>query len=297
VHLPKVTRKLPEHISYLKKFMDFSVVSQRLYSDSILELVQKSLTDRITLVQQNPSQLLLRNKWTTKGIPYDPANETQDLSLGLLLDAEKSLRVIDIGPDAQSPEAEEFRKFWEPKSQLRLQNGVISKTVVWHLDSFSQRRAIIKYILAHAMKKVNLNRLIVHYNLLERFIDLKNVHFQWRDDVISQKENGDSSRMLDAVKRKHEDDDRTILGKPIGVGEEVFQKVLSSYNELNKTLRGVENLTHAITSIQPTSQHLRASGVFPPLPVSVQPRNKSLKRRKGVTLFPTDFKTIGKVDR
>uniref|UniRef100_A0A6G1SFE5 Nucleolar protein 6 n=1 Tax=Aceria tosichella TaxID=561515 RepID=A0A6G1SFE5_9ACAR len=290
VHIPKLSKKRPEQVILLKKYMDFGVVSPRLYSDSILDLASRALSDRAILVQQNPSDLLV-NKWSTKGIPFDPANENHKLSLGLLLDAEKSLRVIDIGPDAQSPEAEEFREFWNPKSQLRLQNGTISETVVWHVDRFSQRRAIIKYILTHALKRASINKLTVHYTLLERFIDLKNVYFTWRDDMlVSQKEN-----LHGQVKRKHEEDDAEHHGQPIGTGEEVYQKVLHSYNEINKVLRSVQDMKHSITSIQPTSHHLRASGVFPPLPVNLQQRNKSLKRRQGVTMFPTDFDEIGRV--
>jgi U3 small nucleolar RNA-associated protein 22 len=291
VHIPKLSKKLPNQIIYFKRLIDFGVISPRLYSDTILDLADRSLTDRVLLVQQNPNDLLV-DRWSTKSIPLDPANDNHKLSLGLLLDAEKSLRVIDIGPDAQSPEAEQFRQFWEPKSQLRLQNGTISETVVWHVDSFSQRRAIIKYILTHALKRANINSVVVHYTLLERFIDLKNVYFTWRDDVLNQKENGDVRLKR---KRLDDDDDEELCGRPIGIGEEVYQKVLHSYNEINKVLRSIQDMKHAITSIQPTSHHLRASGVFPPLPVNLQQRNKSLKRRKGVTMFPSDFEQIGRV--
>lgn len=283
VHLPKCTKKLPEKLDYVKKFMDHGAFVPRMYSNTLMDLAHKALTDRVILLQQSPDHLLLDKKWNLKGIPYDPTNQDHTFSFGLLLNAEKSLRIIDIGPDAQTAEAEEFRQFWEPKCQLRLQNGVISETVVWHVDSFSQRRAIIKYILTHAFKRANMNLIIVHYTLLERFLNLNNVFFRWRDDTST--ENG-------SKKRPHGDE---VEGTTVGVGEEVFQKVLHAYNELNKILRSVENLKHSITSIQPVSHHLRASGVFPPLPVSLQPRNKSLKRKRGVTLFPEDFDQVGKV--
>lgn len=328
VHIPKCTKKLPEKLDYIKSFMDHGVFVPRVYSKNILNLVYKALSDRIILLQQSPDHLLLDKTWSLKGIAYDPTNQEHTFTLGLLLDAEKSLRIIDIGPDAQSQEAEKFREFWDPKCQLRLQNGIISETVVWHVDSFSQRRAIIKYILTHALKRANLNNIVVHYTLLERFISLQNVYFKWRDEVLDDQGNNENKnsersrqkqhqqRTNGSQKRKHHDneeeeedseyeedetttsvdgDKKVIEGKPLGVGEEVFQKILHCYNELNKILRSIDKLKHSITSIQPTSAHLRACGVFPPMPVSLQQRNKSLKRRKGVTLFPEDFNQVGKI--
>lgn len=170
VHLPKCTRKLPVKLEYLRKFMDHGVFIPRVYSENILNLIERALTDRVTLIQQSSQHLLLDKRWNLKSIPYDPSNEDNTFTLGLLIDPEKSLRIIDIGPEAQTPEAEEFRKFWDPKCQLRLQNGVISETVVWHVENFSQRRAIIKYILTHALKKADIQTVILHYTILEKFL-------------------------------------------------------------------------------------------------------------------------------
>lgn len=291
VHLPQCTKRLPSNLESLKKFMDHGILTPHVCSDQILGVVQRALTDRVTLIQQSSEHLLCKEKrWNLKGIPYDPSKENITFVFGLLLDAEKSLRIIDVGPPADSQEAEEFREFWGPKSQLRLQNGIISETVVWHVDSFSQRRAIIKYILTHALKKLNLNQIVLHYTLLEQSISLSNVLFAWRD------EQNTANQATENGKRKRDSADDEKLGfKPIGVGEEVFQKALQSYNELNQVLRGIENMKHSITSIQPVSHHIRASAPFPPMPVSLQAKNKSLKRSKGVTLFPEGFDQAGKI--
>lgn len=286
VHLPKCTKKLPmNNLDFIKRFMDHSVFTPKVYSSNILNLVQKALNDRILLVQESPNHTVFNKRWNLKGIPYDPSNEDNTFTFGLLLEPEKSLRIIDVGPEAQTPESEVFRQFWEPKCQLRLQNGVISETVVWHVNRFSQRRSIIKYILTHALKRLSIQNVVVHYTLLERFISLQNIFFEWSDEQKNQITNGQ------AQKRKLDE----FTGQPIGVGEEVFQKVLHAYNGLNKIIRNVEGLKHLITGIQSISPHLRASSVFPPLPVNLQIRNKTLKRRKGVTLFPTDFTQTGKV--
>lgn len=285
LHLPKCTKKLPLKLDHLRKFLDHGVFIPRVYSEAILNSIERALSDRVTLVQQSSDHLLLDKKWSIKSIPYDPSNEDNTFTVGLLLQPEKALRIIDVGPQAQTPEADDFRQFWDPKCQLRLQNGVISETVVWHVDNFSSRRAIIKYILIHALKRIDIHNIVVHYTLLERFISLNNVYFQWNDSSSSQVSENDEPK-----KRKREE-----IKIPTGTGEEIFQRVLRSYNELNKVVRSIEGLKHQISGIQPLSQHLRGTAVFPPLPVCLQQRNEALKRRKGVTLFPSDFSETGKI--
>lgn len=318
VHLPKFSKKIPIKKEFLQKYMDYGINSHHTYSEEITNILEKALTDRILLLQQNPENLTLAAKrWNFKSIPYDPTNSDTTFTFGLLLDGEKSLRVIDVGPPADSSEAQEFQKFWEPKSQLRLQDGMISETVVWHVDSFSQRRSIVKFILTHTLRKLNINQMTLHYTILERSISLNNVFFKWRDTISISKggepqnnNNGQEQPLADkngrnqclSNKRKHnqhnnrnQEDPDSGPSKPIGVGEEIFQKVLHGYNELNKILRNLKEMKHDITGIQPISSHLRSSSVFPPLPVGLQPKNKSLKRRKGVTLFPENFDQAGKV--
>lgn len=291
VHLPKCTKKLPLELSYLRKYMDYGVFLPNLHSDTILNLAKRSLTDRVQLVQQSQEHLLLDMPWNTKSIPLEPRKADITFTFGLLLDAEKSIRTMDIGPAADSAQAAEFKEFWEPKSQLRLQNGIISETVSWHVSEFSQRRSIIKYILTHALKKADIHKVIVHYTLLERLVSLQNVRFKWADDQSASQDA--QSNMKENGKRKASDDKCDI--KPVGVGEEIFQRALNAYNELTKAIRAVECTNHLVTGIQPISNHLRASAVYPPLPVCLQQKNKSLKRAKGVTLFPQDFKVAGKI--
>lgn len=285
VHIPKCTKKLPLKLDYLKKFIDHGVFIPRVYSENILHLIERALSDRVVLVQQSSNHLLLDKRWSIKSIPYDPSNEDNTFTLGMLLEPEKALRIVDVGPKAQTPEADDFRQFWDPKCQLRLQNGVISETVVWHVENFSQRRAILNYILIHALKRADLPNIVIHYTILERLISLNNVYFQWNDSSSSQVSENSAPQ-----KRKREE-----IKIPLGTGEEIFQRVLRSYNEFNKVIRSIDGLQHQITSVQPLSQHLRGCAVYPPLPVCLQQRNEALKRRKGASLFPTDFSETGKI--
>lgn len=289
VHLPKCTRKFPIKLECLKTFLDRGAVAPVTLSAIIIDLVTRGLQDRVLLVQQSPDHLLFKKRWNYRCAAYNPSIKDHTFTFGILLDQEKSLRVLDIGPEAQSEDAEKFRKFWDPKSQLRLQNGIISETVVWYVKSFSQRRAIVKYILTQALKHVDINRLLVYHTTLERFIGLKDVYFEWRDgnDVENQtSSNGTTS----SKKRKISE-----TTEPIGIGEEVFQRALKSYNEFNKVIRNLDNLKYAITSIHPISSTLRSCSVFPPMPVCLQTFTKSLKRKRGVSTFPEDFTETGKI--
>jgi len=286
VHLPKRAENSLMTKEHLQEFMNYGAFTPKIYSNSILSSIRKALSDRVVLIQQSSDHLLLNKRWSIKQSAPDLSCEDATLTFGILLEPEKSLRIIDVGPEAQSAEAEEFRKFWEPRSQLRLQNGVISETVLWQVHCFSQRRSLIKYILAHAVSRAGFQTVVVHHTLLERFINLHNVFFHWKDQTDAS-----LREKVGPQKRGFESDPKD----PIGVGEEVFQKVLHSYNELNKIVRNVDGLKHSITSIQPVSHHVRGSAVFPPLPVSLQAKNKLLKRRKGAVFFPEDFDRTGKV--
>lgn len=302
IHLPACTSSLPKNIDYLARYLDHSVSIPYVYSKAILDIARKALTDRIVLLQQNLDHLQLNKSWNFRSIQPRICNET--MTFGMLLDAEKSLRIMDIGPSSQDTEAaEQFRQFWDPKSQLRLQNGSINEVVVWHVDNFAKRRSIIEYALKHSMKHLHLTRLVVHYTIFEKFISLQNVCFAWNEDSDQMKSNSISSNRKggdvneNGTKRRHSDDGTTSLPKPIGIGEEVFQKIMVEYNSLTRAMRQCNTEGYSIFGIQPTSKFLRSTSVFPPLPIAFQLSNKTLKRHKGCATFPPNFNKnqVGKV--
>lgn len=47
------------------------------------------------------------------------AAEEKTLKIGLVLNPEFALDILDKGPQSNLPEAEEYRQFWGPKSELR----------------------------------------------------------------------------------------------------------------------------------------------------------------------------------
>lgn len=279
IHLPNYATNIPESLENVEQKLSSGVPNTKMHSSQVLLLVERALTDRIKLAQTNLDHLLLNKKWDFRELPLDPSRN-KNLTFGLLLDAEKSLRQIDKGPDAQSEEADEFRSFWEPKCELRrFGDGSITETVVWHANKFSQRRKIIQYALQHVLKKhANIKNVTIHQTQLERFINLSHVSFQIEPTVDQE---GKSENKTNETK--------------LGTGEETFLQVLDAYNGLNKTLRSIEGLKHTISTIQPLSASLRGCSTFPPLPVDLQPRNLKLKSKAGCYYFPKKFSKINRI--
>ncbi|XP_063539795.1 nucleolar protein 6 isoform X2 [Cydia strobilella] len=77
----------------------------------------------------------------------------EKLCFGFVLNQEHALNIIDKGPAANLPEAEEFRGFWGDKSELRrFQDGSITETCVWEGDTLSERRSIPRQIVEYLLK-------------------------------------------------------------------------------------------------------------------------------------------------
>jgi U3 small nucleolar RNA-associated protein 22 len=54
------------------------------------------------------------------------------LAVDIQLNPEEALNVVDKGPQANEPEAEEFRKFWGSKPEFRgFRDGSITESVLW----------------------------------------------------------------------------------------------------------------------------------------------------------------------
>ena len=68
--------------------------------------------------------------------------ERQSIFVGAFVDAQKSLRLVDVGPAANdTAAAEKFRGIWGEKSELRrFQDGKICEAVVWEVGADARHR-------------------------------------------------------------------------------------------------------------------------------------------------------------
>ncbi|KAM3958506.1 LOW QUALITY PROTEIN: nucleolar protein 6 Mat89Ba [Aphomia sociella] len=122
-----------------------------LVTDTLHALLTKGLGNRVHLILQLTDADF---SWPVGKSPEKAKKEFQDkLAFGFILNPENCLNVVEKGPPANLPEAEEFRAFWGDKSELRrFQDGSITETCVWEADSVVEQRGITKQIVDYLMK-------------------------------------------------------------------------------------------------------------------------------------------------
>uniref|UniRef100_A0A8C1CTG5 Nucleolar protein 6 n=2 Tax=Cyprinus carpio TaxID=7962 RepID=A0A8C1CTG5_CYPCA len=195
----------------------------------VLSLLQRGLGERIHLLVHSLPQ---DPEWPVDSAP--PKHKDQPpLSIGLLLNLEHALSVLERGPPADNPKAAEFRQLWGSLSQLRrFQDGAITEAVLWSGNSISHRRFIVLKIINHLLE--------LHADIPKSCIIVAGGQL---DDVIA------------CGIQNHT------------TGEEESLEVVQSYDDLSRKLWQLKDLPLSITSVQGAHQALRYTQVFPPVPV------------------------------
>ena len=164
------------------------------------------------------------SSWSRKKIPRSP----EYVMLGLSIDRDNWTRQVDRGPSADSPEAREFKEFWGSKSNMRrFQDGSIIQAVVWDGKTAQERRSILTQITQHVLE----------------------VHAGVSRDLVTELK-FDSEKL---VCQPYYDGD----------GEEQAQKIIKTFAEISKVLRGCSKIPLTITSVQGVSPVLRNTDLFP----------------------------------
>ncbi|XP_006898604.1 PREDICTED: nucleolar protein 6 [Elephantulus edwardii] len=155
------------------------------------------------------------------------------LTLGLLLRPEGLTSVLEMGPEADQPEAADFRRFWGSLSELRrFQDGTIREAVVWEAASMAQKRLIPQQVVTHLLAlHADIPDTCVHY--VGGFLDAL---------IQGQK-------------------------KTSNTGEEGLAAVVRCYDDLSRLLWGLEGLPLTVSAVQGVHAALRYTEVFPPTPV------------------------------
>ncbi|KAM6182038.1 nucleolar protein 6 [Erethizon dorsatum] len=155
------------------------------------------------------------------------------LTLGLLLQPEGLISVLELGPEADQPEAANFRQFWGSHSELRrFQDGAIREAVVWEAASLYQKRLIPHQVVTHL--------LALHADIPDTC-----VHYV--------------GGFLDALIQGPKETSST--------GEEAFTVAVRCYDDLSRLLWGLEGLPLTVSAVQGAHPVLRYTEVFPPTPV------------------------------
>ncbi|EPQ03522.1 Nucleolar protein 6 [Myotis brandtii] len=124
-------------------------------------LLEQGLGSRLHLLAHSRPPV---SEWD---ISQDPPKHRDSgaLTLGLLLRPEGLTSVLELGPEADQPEAADFRQFWGSRSELRrFQDGAIREAVVWEAGSMSQKRLIPHQVVTHLLAlHADIPETCVHY--------------------------------------------------------------------------------------------------------------------------------------
>ncbi|XP_049938031.1 nucleolar protein 6 [Schistocerca serialis cubense] len=198
----------------------------------ILPLIRRALGSRVLLLGVS---LGASKTWNPRQKP--PLDEPH-LVFGLRLNPSHAYSILDRGPEANVPEAEDFRKFWGSKSELRrFQDGGIAEAVVWKKGAtLSDKRVICRLIVEHIL------------NMHLQIDPTSSITY-----IADQVESVLQSRKIKPAEFEY------------GTGEEATLAVLSSYDGLTKQLRQLKDLPLEISTVQGNSAVFRYCEVFPPL--------------------------------
>ncbi|KAB1252202.1 Nucleolar protein 6 [Camelus dromedarius] len=198
-------------------------------------LLEQGLGSRLHLLAHSRppvSELFYTLQWD---ISQDPPRHRDSgvLTLGLLLRPEGLTSVLELGPEADQPEAADFRQFWGSRSELRrFQDGAIREAVVWEAASMAQKRLIPHQVVTHL--------LALHADIPDTCI-----HY--------------TGGLLDTLIQG--------LKETSSTGEEALAAAVRCYDDLSRLLWGLEGLPLTVSAVQGAHPVLRYTEVFPPTPV------------------------------
>ncbi|XP_058720347.1 nucleolar protein 6 isoform X2 [Poecile atricapillus] len=195
----------------------------------VVSLLARGLSQRAQLVAHSLPQI---PEWPIDAEP-PKHKDVGPLTFGLLFVPEFAASTLEKGPQADHPEALEFRTFWGDKSELRrFQDGSICEAVVWEASTVCQKRLIPEQIIRHLLK--------LHADIPESSICY-------------------TGALLESVIK---------TGKEAqGTGEEAMVSVVCSYDDLSRKLWNLKELPLTVTAVQGVHPALRYTDVFPPIPM------------------------------
>ncbi|XP_004372388.1 nucleolar protein 6 isoform X1 [Trichechus manatus latirostris] len=242
---PKPMVRAFDHILHLRPLSRLQAACHRLKLWSELQdyggdYVSAALGPLTTLLEQGLGSRLHLLAHSRPPVPewdisQDPPKhrDSGSLTLGLLLSPEGLTSVLEMGPEADQPEAADFRQFWGSRSELRrFQDGAIREAVVWEAASMAQKRLIPQQVVTHL--------LALHADIPDTC-----VHYV--------------GGFLDALIQG--------LKETSSTGEEALAAAVRCYDDLSHLLWGLEGLPLTVSAVQGVHPVLRYTEVFPPTPI------------------------------
>lgn len=189
----------------------------------IYSILTQALTDRATSVSLS---LPGHRSWSvTTSKPKENAHDC--MLINIATDSDHANRPVDLGPSAENKqEAAAFRKFWGDKSELRkFKDGRILETIVWSVKDPS--RSILEQLVLYILSK----------HISDRFHE--DAHFEY-----------DSCASLISSGR--------LQGQS---GTSAFLPIMGAFTQVEKDIRGLEDLPLSVRHIRAADAQLRYSSV------------------------------------
>lgn len=125
-HIVRVDAKdILEKITNAEDFFDFAGYWYPYAEKSMFKILRSGLDQRIHAIL--PISELHQGKPLTWNIHENHKSSGKQFKFGLVLNTEFALDILNKGPQSNLPEAEEYRQFWGPKSELRrFQDGFVN---------------------------------------------------------------------------------------------------------------------------------------------------------------------------
>lgn len=159
---------------------------------------------------------------------------SNELDIGIILNPDNAYNIVEKGPQSNEPEAEDFRKFWGNKAEIRrFKDGSITESVLWcRADApIGEKRLICRNIIMFLLKH----------------------HFH----IIGEKVNYVANQMEITIKQ--------IFNELNETNEERSLVAIKAFDELSKQLRALNDLPLEIVSVLGIDPIFRYTDVTPPL--------------------------------
>jgi len=201
----------------------------------LIDLLEKGLKERIVLLCPVPNASRDETTWKiNENVP-----KRTKIRLGILFSDQFDLAVLK-GPENGSAEAEEFRRFWNERCELRrFPDGSILESVVWNVETAKDKRSIWMDVTRFLLE--------THGG-----ISPTKISFVSHDQSLSS--------LLSIPTR---------LFPSYGSGDEQQQILSRVFLDLSKEIRSLnKNLPLNINNLVGLDETFRLTEVFPPLPAS-----------------------------
>lgn len=179
---------------------------------------------------------VLRKGLNDRVIAISPVsrNQNNELNIGIILNSEHAMNIVDKGPQSNQPEADVFRQFWGNKSEIRrFKDGSITESVLWCPAEapVGEKRLVCQKIVTFLLKH--------HFNI--------------------------SPGKINYVANQFDVTIRTIFNELNETNEERSLAAIRAFDEVSKELRNLSNLPLEIVSVLGIDSSFRYTDVTPPL--------------------------------